>query len=132
MCLLAWRACVLMCLLVWRACMLKCLACLCALRAWPACVIVVLGVLTCLACLRACVLDEPVGVRACYNEMFYFLTCLHTCCAFSSYLVYISIFKFKNSYCEKFVCFVKLNIFLIIRNQFKESRKGNLYIHLLH
>ena len=74
------------------------------------------------------------GGRACYDEMFYLLTCLHTWCAFVSYLHYITVLKFKNSYSEKFVCFVKLNIFLIyiliptyktILNQFKGSRKVN-------
>ena len=91
----------------WRVCVLDVLACL---RTY------LLGVLACLACLRvwrACVLGVLEGVRACYDEMFYFLTCLHTWCAFLSYLLYISTLKFKNSYSEKFVCFVKLNIFLI-------------------
>ena len=78
----------------------------------------VLGVFTCLRacvlkCLSATVLGVLVCVRACYDEMFYFLTCLCTCCAFLSHLLYISILKFKNFYSEKFVCFVKLNIFLI-------------------
>ena len=104
------------------------LACLAYLRACllvylrpyvPVCLhAYVLGVLTCLrACvltrLRASVLVVLACVRACYDEMFYSLTCLHTWCAFLSYLLYISIFKFKNSYYEKFVCFVKLNILLI-------------------
>ena len=112
-------------------CVLGVLACS---RAWRVCV------LTCLACLRvwrACVLGVLAGVRACYDEMFYFLTCLHTWCAFLSYLLYISILKFKNSYSEEFVCFVKLKIFLIyiliptyetVLNKFKGSRKVNRYI----
>ena len=116
----AWRArvlCVFTCL---RVHVLGVFACLRAWRAW-----------------RACVLGVLAGVRACYDEMFYFLTCLHTWCAFLSYLLYISILKFKNFYSEKFVCFVKLNIFLIyiliptyktIWNQFKGSRKVNRYI----
>ena len=86
------------------------------------------------ACLRACVLT---CVCPCYDEMFYFLTCLRTWCAFLSYLLHISILKFKDSYSEKFVCFVKLNIFLIyilistyktIWNQFKGNRKVDRYI----
>ena len=107
--------------LAWlRAYMLACLACLACLRVW-----------------RACILGVLAGVRACYDEMFYFLTCLHAWCAFLSYLLYISILTFKNSDSEKFVCFVKLNIFLIyiliptyktIWNQFKGSRKVNRYI----
>ena len=110
-CSRAWHVSVLTCL---PACMLTCF---------------VLGVLTCLACLRTWC--------ACYDEMFYFLTHLHTWCTFLSYLFYISILKFKNCYNEKFVCFIKLNIFLIyiliptyttIRNQFKGSRKVNSHI----
>ena len=86
----------------WRACVLCIgLACLHAWRAY------VLSVLTSLVCLRSC-------VRACYDEMFYFLTCLRTLCALFSYLLYISILKFKNSYNKKLVCFVKLNIFIYI------------------
>ena len=90
----------------------------------------VLGVLTCLVCLRTC-------VRTCYDEMFYFRACLRTWCAFLSYLLYILILEFKNSCSKTFVCFVKLNIFLIyiliptyktIWNQFKGSRKVNRYI----
>ena len=96
-CLRAHVLCVLTCLRAQRACVLTCLACL---RAQHACV------LTCLVCLRAC-------VRGCYDEMFYFLTCLRTWCAFLSYLLYISILKFKNSQSKQIVCFVKLNIFLI-------------------
>ena len=69
--------------------------------------------LTCLACLRDCVLGVLACVRACYDEMFYFLMSLRTWCAFLSNLLYILILKFENSYSEKFVCFVKLNIFLI-------------------
>ena len=104
-CLRAWCACVLTCLPAWRAYVL---ACLCAC------------LLTCLACLRACVLGVLLCVHACYDEMFYFLTCLrtwcmYTWCAFLSYFLYISILKFKNSCSEKFVCFVKLSIFLICK-----------------
>ena len=95
--------------------LLSVLACFTCLRAC---------VLTCLACLRAyvlvCLRAPVIGVlgvfaytRACYNEMFYFLTCLRTWCAFLPYLLYISILQFKNSYSEKCVCFVKLNMFLI-------------------
>ena len=51
-------------------------------------------VLACLVCLR-------VYVRACYDGIFFFLTCLRTCCAFLSYLLYISILKFKNSHSKK-------------------------------
>ena len=87
-----------------RACVLPCLR--------PS----VLGVLTCLACLRAwlaCMLGVLAGVRACYDEMFNFLTFLRTWCAFLSYLLYISVVKFKNSYSNKFACFLKMNLFLI-------------------
>ena len=69
-----------------------------------------LGLLTCLACLHASVLSVLSCIRACYDEMFYFLTCLRTRCAFLSYLLYILILKFKNYHSEKFVRFVKLNI----------------------
>ena len=122
MCFRAWRACVLTC---FRVYVLPCLACF---RAWRA------YVLACLSYLRAwgaCVLA---WVRACFDEMFYFLRTLRTWCALLSYLPYISILKFKNSYSKKFVCFVKLNVFLIyiliptyktIWNQFKGSRKVN-------
>ena len=147
----------------WGACVLACFSCLrdCVLTWWRVYVIAclrayVLGVLTCfrvyvlpcLACFRAwrayvlaclsylrawgaCVLA---WVRACFDEMFYFLRTLRTWCALLSYLPYISILKFKNSYSKKFVCFVKLNVFLIyiliptyktIWNQFKGSRKVN-------
>ena len=127
------RDCVLTCLRAWRACVLTCfrvyvLPCLACFRAWRA------YVLACLSYLRACVLA---CVRACFDEMFYFLRTLRTWCALLSYLPYISILKFKNSYSKKFVCFVKLNVFLIyiliptyktIWNQFKGSRKVNRYI----
>ena len=105
--------------LSWRACVLACYACLraCVLTYLPCLRVYVLGLLACLVCLRACVLTCLVClcacVCACYDEMFYFLTCLRTWCAFLSYLLYISIFKFKNSYSIKSVCFVKLNIFFI-------------------
>ena len=73
------------------------------MRAWRA---LVLGVLTC--------------VHACYDEMFYFLTCLrtwciYTWCAFLSYLLYISILKVNSSSSETFVFFGRLNIFLIYK-----------------
>ena len=97
----AWRACVLCMFTCLGAQMLGLLTCLACLRASA------LSVLTSLVCLRSC-------VRACYDEMFYFLTCLRTLCAFFSYLLYISILKFKNSYNKKLVCFVKLNIFIYI------------------
>ena len=80
------------------------------LRAWRAWRAYVPGVLV---CLHVSVLGVLVSVRACYDEMFYFLTCLRTWCNFFSYLLYISIPKSKNSYSEKFVCFIKLNIFPI-------------------
>ena len=104
-----WRVYVIACLRAWRACVFTCfrvyvLPCLARLRAR------VLIVLTCLRCLRACVLA---CVRACFDEMFCFLRTLRTWCALLFYLPYISILKFKNSYSKKFVCFVKLNIFLI-------------------
>ena len=132
----ALRVYVVACSRVWNVCVLTCLSacvlpCLCA---WCTSV---LGLLTCLACLRTSVLSVLSCVRACYDEMFYFLTCLRTWCAFLSYLLYISILKFKNSQSEKFVWFVKLNIFLnyvliptykTIGNQFKGSRKVNRYI----
>ena len=131
------------CLACLRACVLTCLcahvfAMLTFLRPWLTCV---LGVLPWLVCLRACVLTCLVClcacVCACYYEMFYFLTCLRTWCAFLSYLLYISILKFKNSYSNKSVCFVKLNIFLIyilisiyktIWSQLKDSKNVNRYI----
>ena len=97
----AWRACVLCMFTCLGAQMLGLLTCLACLRASA------LSVLTSLVCLRSC-------VRACYDEMFYFLTCLRTLCALFSYLLYISILKFKNSYNKKLVCFVKLNIFIYI------------------
>ena len=85
----------------WRGSVLTCFLCL---RAY---------VLSVLACLRALCTCVRVCVRACYDEMFYFLTCLRTWCAFLSYLLYISVLKFKNSHRKKLVCFVDLNIFLI-------------------
>ena len=42
----------------------------------------VLGVLGELACLHASMLGVLACVRACYDEMFYFLTCLRTWCVF--------------------------------------------------
>ena len=127
-CFACLRACVLTCFACLHAYVLACLACL---RASRACM---LGVL---ACLSASVLGALACVRACYNEIFYFLTCYCTWCAFLFYLLYMSILKFKNFYSEKFACFVKLNIFLIyiliptyktIWNQFRGSRKVNRYI----
>ena len=62
--------------------------------------------LACLACLRvwrACVLGVLEGVRACYDEMFYFLMCLHTWCAFLSYLLSISTLKFKKIFLDYFL-----------------------------
>ena len=70
------RAYVVPCLRTWRAHALTCLASL------QACV---------LACLRASDVGVLVCVGACYDEMFYFLTCLRTWCAFLSYLLYISV-----------------------------------------
>ena len=71
----AWRACALTCL---RASVLGVLACLACLRAWRACVRACIVVtMKCLIFLRVCVL----GIL----------------CAFLSYLLYISILKFKNS-----------------------------------
>ena len=122
-----------------RAYVLTCLACLRAYVLSCLCASV-LGVLPCLARLRARVLIVLTCLRclrACFDEMFYFLRTLRTWCALLSYLPYISILKFKNSYSKKFVCFVKLNVFLIyiliptyktIWNQFKGSRKVNRYI----
>ena len=95
------------CLACLRAYELVCLACLVCLRAS------VLGVLGVLKYLSASVLGAFACVRDIYDEMLYFLACLRTWRAFLSYLLYISILKFKNSYSEKLVCFVKLNIFLI-------------------
>ena len=74
----------------WPALRVYVLACS---RAWCAYVLTclrayVLGVLTCSACMRAYVLGVLVRVRACvhacFDEMFYFLTCLSTWCAFLS------------------------------------------------
>ena len=98
-----------------RGWLVACLACLRAyVLTYLACLhAYVLGVLGVLTCLRACVLGVLACVRACYDEMSYFLTCLRTWCAFLSYLLYISILKFKTFYSEKFVRFVKLNILLI-------------------
>ena len=111
-CFACLRAFVLTCLVCLRASMLACLRayvlmCLACLRAY------VLGVLMCLACFRASVLGVLACMHAFYDETFYFLMSLWTWCAFLPYWLYISILKFKNSYSEKFVCFVKLNIFLI-------------------
>ena len=70
-CSRAWRAYVFACLHAWHAYVLKCLVCF------------------------------PVYVHACYDDMFYFLTCFRTWCAFLSYLLYFSMLKFKNSYSQK-------------------------------
>ena len=76
---------VLACSRALRAFVLTCLACL---RAY---------VLTCLACLRACVLTYLVClhacVRGCYNEMFYFLTCLRTWCLVCFFVLFALHFK---------------------------------------
>ena len=92
MCLACLRAYVLMCLACLRVCMLMCLACLCAY------------VLTCLVCLC-------VYMPACYDKMF-FLTCLLTWCAFLSYLLCISILKFKNSHSKKLCALLSWTYFL--------------------
>ena len=74
-CLRAYVLCVLPCLRAYVLGVLTCLAWLACLRAYvllcSACLrTYVLGVL---ACVRAC-------VRSCYDEMFYFLTCLRIWC----------------------------------------------------
>ena len=81
-CLRACRACVLAYFCAWRACVLGVFKCL---HAWRACV------LTCLLCLRACV----VITMKCF--IFLRVCALDVWCAFLSYLLYISILKFKNS-----------------------------------
>ena len=102
-----WRACVLACSRAWRTYVLACSA---YLRAWRAYVLACLRawrvyLLTCLACLR-------VSLRACYNEMFYFLTCLCTWCSFLSYLLCISTLKFKNSHSKKLCALLSWTYFL--------------------
>ena len=90
-----------------RARVLGVLTCLRARRTCvlgvPTCLrVYVLGVFTCLRAGRAYVLAYlRVSLRACYNEMFYFLTCLCTWCSFLSYLLCISTLKFKNSHSKK-------------------------------
>ena len=81
-CLRAYLLSVLACLPAWRACVLTCLACLraCVLTCLRACV------LTYLVCLHAC-------VRGCYNEMFYFLTCLRTWCLVPFFVLFALHFK---------------------------------------
>ena len=115
----------------WHVCVLGAFVCLHALHAWRA---YMLGML---ACLSASLLGALAWVHAGYDEMFYFPMCLRTWCAFLSYLLYISILQFKNSYSKKFACFVKLNIFLIyiliptykiFWNQLNGSRKLSRYI----
>ena len=105
----------------WRACMLCMFACS---RAWR---VYVLGLLTCLRAWCA-------FVCACVLVMMKCFIFLRTWCAFLSYLLYISILKFKNSDSKKIVCFVKLNIFLIyiLIPPTAISIFYNLYIHLLH
>ena len=97
----ALRVYVLMCLRPWRAYVLGVLTCLACLHAY---------VLTCLLCLR-------VYVRACYDKMFYFLTCLRAWCAFLSYLLYISILQFKNSHSKKMCALLtsRKNAFCILQ-----------------
>ena len=146
-CSRALRVYVLACSSAWRVCVLTCLR---------ACV---LGVL---ACLRACVLGVLTCVYACYDEMFYFLMCLRTWCIHTWCDLCLISFTFQyinlKTCSEKFVCFVKLNIFLIYKTtkliklfetNFREAEKSidisyscscskaisifyNLYIHLLH
>ena len=119
-------------------------------------------VLACLACLRACVLGVLTCVYACYDEMFYFLMCLRTWCIHTWCDLCLISFTFQyinlKTCSEKFVCFVKLNIFLIYKTikliklfetNFREAEKSidisyscscskaisifyNLYIHILH
>ena len=125
---------VLACFACLRACVLRCLA---HLRAY------VLGVLTCLrACVLTCLVCLCLWGRACYNEMLFFLTCLRTWCAFLSYLLYISILKFKNSHSKKKLCVLLSWIYFLFTfwyqliptfdtnlwNQFKGSRKVNRYV----
>ena len=97
-CLRAWCVYVLACLRAWRAYVLRAyvLGVLTCLRAY------VLGMFTCLrACVLTCLVCLRVYVRACYDEMFYFLTCLCTWRAFLSCLLCILILKFKNSHSKK-------------------------------
>ena len=113
--------CVFMCL---RAHVLGVLTCLCAY---------VLGVFTCLVCLRACVLTclvcLRVYVRACYDEMFYFLTCLCTWRAFLSYLLCILILKFKNSHSKKLCALLSWTYFLFtFWYQLKQYQFFTIYI----
>ena len=107
--------CVLACSRAWRAYVLACL------RDY------LLGVLMCLRAWCVC-------VCACVLVMMKCFIFLRTCCAFLSYLLYISTLKFKNSHSKKIVCFVKLKIFLIyILIPTKAiSIFYSLYIHLLH
>ena len=115
-CSRALRVYVLACLGVWHACVLGMPA---RLRAYVLGVLVclhasVLSVLSCLACLcaqHACVLTGVVVTMKCF--IFLGVCGLGVWCAFLSYLLYISILKFKNSWSKQIVCFVKLNTFLI-------------------
>ena len=91
--LLNWVLDVLACFACLRAWVLKCLACLHAWRAY---------VLPRLACSRACVRVYVLVMMKC----FIFLRVCVLCVLFFSYLLYISILKFKNSYNKKLVCFV--------------------------
>ena len=139
-CFACLRACVLKCLACLHAYVLACLACLRAyvlgvLACLRACVLGVLGVLTCFRAWRAFVLTCLVGLRAwrawcawwaCLLACFHaWRACLCACLLWwnvlfsyvSAYLVCFFCvtcftFKSKNSYSKKFVCFVKLNIFL--------------------
>ena len=115
-CSRALRVYVLACLGVWHACVLGMPA---RLRAYVLGVLVclhasVLSVLSCLACLcaqHACVLTCVVVTMKCF--IFLGVCGLGVGCAFLSYLLCISILKFKNSWSKQIVCFVKLNTFLI-------------------
>ena len=72
-----------------------------------------------------------VCVRASYDEILYFLTCLRTLFAFLSYLLYILILNFKNSYSEKVehISYLHFDTNLkTIWNQLKGSRKLSRYI----
>ena len=115
---------VLTCLVCLRVSVLTCMACL---RAWRAYVFACLRtwrvyVLTCLVCLR-------VYVRACYDEMFYFLTCLCTWRVSSSYLLCISILKFKNYHSKKLCALLSWTYFLFtFWYQLKQYQFFTIYI----
>ena len=90
----------------------------------------VLDVLTCLrVCVLTCLACFRVYVRACYDEMFYFLTRLRTWCAFLSYLLYISILKFKNSHSQKLWVLLRWSYFLFtFWYQLKQCQFFTIYI----